>query len=93
MVLVFLILVNLLRFYNELLGYEVDELKLLVNGFIFGFRLGCVKFFFIYFFYNLIVYCEVLMGLLELEELVLFLFEVKDLDDMFLYLNWGWGLL
>lgn len=67
MVLVFLILVNLLRFYNELLGYEVDELKLLVNGFIFG--------------------------LLELEELVLFLFEVKDLDDMFLYLNWGWGLL
>lgn len=52
MVLVFLILVNLLRFYNELLGYEVDELKLLVNGFIFGFRLGCVKFFFIYFFYN-----------------------------------------
>lgn len=46
-----------------------------------------------YLFYNLIVYCEVLMGLLELEELVLFLFEVKDLDDMFLYLNWGWGLL
>lgn len=35
--------VNPLRLHNELLGYEADELKLLVNGFTFGFRLGCVK--------------------------------------------------
>lgn len=31
------------KLHNELLGYEADELKLLVNGFTFGFRLGCVK--------------------------------------------------
>lgn len=35
--------VNPVRLHNELLGYETDELKLLVNGFTFGFRLGCVK--------------------------------------------------
>lgn len=30
--------VNPLRLHNELLGYEVDKLKLLVNGFTFGCR-------------------------------------------------------
>lgn len=43
--------------------------------------------------HNLIVHCEVLTGLLELEEPAPFLFEVKDLDDMFLHLNRGWGPL